>query len=172
MNDYIARVSENLAEKYAHEPEYLQCVNTMEPQAPLVGADGGIELDPVAVVGVGDAAVVHPGNQEGEHPLRLHHAGEEIQLLIPGVLRGGSDHGAYKKVTGRAESSALTGKGLTYGGSRIRQAAAGFGPGYFLGSGPERVTTLPPSSAALRHTPQLMLPKPETIRRLPSRVSP
>ena len=28
MNDYIARVSENLAEKYAHEPEYLQCVNT------------------------------------------------------------------------------------------------------------------------------------------------
>ena len=28
MNDYIARVSENLGKKYAHEPEYLQCVNT------------------------------------------------------------------------------------------------------------------------------------------------
>ena len=27
MNDYIARVSENLAQRYAHEPEYLQCVN-------------------------------------------------------------------------------------------------------------------------------------------------
>ena len=32
-------------------------------------------------------------------------------------------YGAYKRVTGRAESSALTGKGLTYGGSRIRQEA-------------------------------------------------
>ena len=41
-------------------------------------------------------------------------------------------YGAYKKVTGRAQSSALTGKGLTYGGSRIRQEAAGFGTVYFL----------------------------------------
>ena len=41
-------------------------------------------------------------------------------------------YGAYKRVTGRAESSALTGKGLTYGGSRIRQEAAGFGTVYFL----------------------------------------
>ena len=41
-------------------------------------------------------------------------------------------YGAYKKLTGRAESSALTGKGLTYGGSRIRQEAAGFGAVYFL----------------------------------------
>ena len=41
-------------------------------------------------------------------------------------------YGAYKKVTGRAESSALTGKGLTYGGSKIRQEAAGFGTVYFL----------------------------------------
>ena len=41
-------------------------------------------------------------------------------------------YGAYKRVTGRAESSALTGKGLTYGGSRVRQAAAGFGTVYFL----------------------------------------
>ena len=28
MNDYIARVSERLAKTYAHEPEYLQCVNS------------------------------------------------------------------------------------------------------------------------------------------------
>ena len=41
-------------------------------------------------------------------------------------------YGAYKKVTSRAESSALTGKGLTYGGSRVRQEAAGFGTVYFL----------------------------------------
>ena len=41
-------------------------------------------------------------------------------------------YGAYKRVTGRAESSALTGKGLTYGGSKVRQEAAGFGTVYFL----------------------------------------
>ena len=48
------------------------------------------------------------------------------------ALEVGWLYGAYKKVTGRAESSALTGKGLTYGGSRIRQEAAGFGTVYFL----------------------------------------
>lgn len=42
-------------------------------------------------------------------------------------------YGEYKRLTSRAESSALTGKGLTYGGSRIRQEAAGFGTVYFLG---------------------------------------
>ena len=41
-------------------------------------------------------------------------------------------YGAYKRILGRAESSALTGKGLTYGGSKIRQEAAGFGTVYFL----------------------------------------
>nr|WP_326189654.1 NADP-specific glutamate dehydrogenase [uncultured Oscillibacter sp.] len=40
--------------------------------------------------------------------------------------------GEYKRLTGRSESSALTGKGLTYGGSKIRQEAAGFGTVYFL----------------------------------------
>ena len=39
--------------------------------------------------------------------------------------------GEYKRLTGRSESSALTGKGLTYGGSKIRQEAAGFGTVYF-----------------------------------------
>lgn len=41
-------------------------------------------------------------------------------------------YGQYKRIVGRAESSALTGKGLTYGGSKIRQEAAGFGCVYFL----------------------------------------
>lgn len=41
-------------------------------------------------------------------------------------------YGEYKRLTGRSESSALTGKGLTYGGSKIRQEAAGFGTVYFL----------------------------------------
>jgi glutamate dehydrogenase (NADP+) len=41
-------------------------------------------------------------------------------------------YGEYKRLTGRAESSALTGKGLTYGGSKVRLDAAGFGTVYFL----------------------------------------
>ncbi len=41
-------------------------------------------------------------------------------------------YGTYKRLTGRSESGALTGKGLTYGGSKIRQEAAGFGTVYFL----------------------------------------
>ena len=41
-------------------------------------------------------------------------------------------YGQYKRISGRAESGALTGKGLTYGGSMIRQEAAGFGAVYFL----------------------------------------
>ena len=41
-------------------------------------------------------------------------------------------YGEYKRLTGRAESSALTGKGLTYGGSKVRLEAAGFGTVYFL----------------------------------------
>ena len=41
-------------------------------------------------------------------------------------------YGQYKRICGRAESSALTGKGLTYGGSKIRQEAAGAGAVYFL----------------------------------------
>ena len=41
-------------------------------------------------------------------------------------------YGEYKRLTGRAESGALTGKGLTYGGSKVRQEAAGFGAVYFL----------------------------------------
>ena len=41
-------------------------------------------------------------------------------------------YGEYKRIVGRAESSALTGKGLTYGGSKVRQEAAGFGTVYFL----------------------------------------
>ncbi|MBQ8389625.1 MAG: NADP-specific glutamate dehydrogenase [Oscillibacter sp.] len=41
-------------------------------------------------------------------------------------------YGQYKRLTSRSESSALTGKGLTYGGSKVRQEAAGFGAVYFL----------------------------------------
>ncbi len=41
-------------------------------------------------------------------------------------------YGEYKRLTGRSESGAITGKGLTYGGSKVRLEAAGFGAVYFL----------------------------------------
>ena len=38
MNEYVARVSENLTKLYSHEPEYLQCVqNWLEMIEPAVG---------------------------------------------------------------------------------------------------------------------------------------
>jgi len=41
-------------------------------------------------------------------------------------------YGEYKRLSGRSESGVLTGKGLTYGGSKVKQEAAGFGAVYFL----------------------------------------
>ena len=42
----------------------------MEPQAALIGADGAVELHPVAVVYLNLALVIHPGNTEHDDPLR------------------------------------------------------------------------------------------------------
>ena len=49
-----------------------------------------------------------------------------------GLKEIGYLYGEYKRLTGRAESGAITGKGLTYGGSKVRLEAAGFGAVYFL----------------------------------------
>ena len=217
MNDYIARVSERLAKTYAHEPEYLQCVNSwLEMIAPATEDPRYEKLDLITrmvepermfsflIPWVDDNGVTHTnhgyrvqfssaiGPYKGG--LRFHpsvtpsvvkflgfeqtyknaltglpiggaaggadfdprgKSNREIMRFCQGFMYAlyryiGADtdvpagdigvgsrevgwlYGAYKKVTGRAESSALTGKGLTYGGSRIRQAAAGFGTVYFL----------------------------------------
>jgi len=49
-----------------------------------------------------------------------------------GVKEIGYLYGEYKRLAGRAESGAITGKGLPYGGSKVRLEAAGFGAVYFL----------------------------------------
>ena len=64
----------------------------MEAQAAFIWADSAVELHPVAVAGVGVPLVVRPGHQEGDHPLRLHHAGEQVQLLIAGIVQSGVNH--------------------------------------------------------------------------------
>lgn len=49
-----------------------------------------------------------------------------------GVKEIGYLYGEFKRLAGRAESGAITGKGLPYGGSKVRLEAAGFGAVYFL----------------------------------------
>ena len=58
----------------------------MEPEAPLVGADGGVELDPVAPVHLDLPLVVHPGHPEGDDPLGLHKGLHDALFLIFGML--------------------------------------------------------------------------------------
>ena len=217
MNDYIARVSENLAEKYAHEPEYLQCVNTwldmiapaaedpryekldlitrmVEPErmftflipwvddrgvthtnhgyrvqfnSAIGPYKGGLRFHPgvtasvvkflgfeqtyknaltgLPIGGAAGGADFDPRGKSNREIMRFcqsfmyalyRYIGADTDVPAGDIGVGSREvgwlYGAYKKVTGRAQSSALTGKGLTYGGSRIRQEAAGFGTVYFL----------------------------------------
>ena len=57
----------------------------MEPQAALVGAQGAVELVPVAGVGMIVALIVLPDHTEGELPLRLHQTVQQIHFLILGM---------------------------------------------------------------------------------------
>ena len=57
----------------------------MEPQAPLVGADGGVELHPVAPVHPDAAGIIHPRDTEGHHTLRLHEPFQNAVLLQLGA---------------------------------------------------------------------------------------
>ena len=63
----------------------------MEPQAALVGADGTVELDAVAVVHLNLALVIHPGHPEHDGPLG---GGQTFQkgILPEGVLVLLDDH--------------------------------------------------------------------------------
>ena len=58
----------------------------MEPEAPLIGPDGGAELHPVAPVHVDVPLVVHPGHPEGNDPLGLHKVLHNALFLILGML--------------------------------------------------------------------------------------
>ena len=54
----------------------------MEAQTALVGADGAVELDAVAVVHLNLTLVVHPGNPEQDGTLR---GGQALQQSVPAV---------------------------------------------------------------------------------------
>jgi len=217
MNEYVNRVLNNLKKQYAHEPEYLQCVETwlemiepavddpryeqtdlltrmVEPDRmftflvpwvddkgnahtnhgyrvqfnsaigpykgglrfradvtpsvvkflgfeqtyknaltglPIGGAAGGADFDPR---GKSDREIMRFCQSYMNALYRYMGADTDVAGGDMGVSSReiGYLYGQYKRLTSRSESSALTGKGLTYGGSKIRQEAAGFGAVYFL----------------------------------------
>jgi glutamate dehydrogenase (NADP+) len=98
---------------------------------PIGGGKGGSDFDP-------------KGRSEGEI-MRFcqsfmtelaRHLGEHTDVPAGDIGVGqreiGFMFGQYKRITNRYESGVLTGKGLTWGGSRVRTEATGYGAVYFV----------------------------------------
>ena len=98
---------------------------------PIGGAAGGADFDPK---GKSDREIMRFCQSYMNALYRYLGADTDVAGGDIGVSSReiGYLYGQYKRLTARSESSALTGKGLTYGGSRMRQEAAGFGAVYFL----------------------------------------
>jgi glutamate dehydrogenase (NADP+) len=64
------------------------------------------------------------------------HIGEHTDVPAGDIGVGGREigylFGQYKRITNRYESGALTGKGLTWGGSQVRTEATGYGTVFFV----------------------------------------
>ncbi|WP_459547399.1 NADP-specific glutamate dehydrogenase [Nocardia sp. X0981] len=98
---------------------------------PIGGGKGGSDFDP-------------KGRSEGE-VMRFcqafmtelyRHIGEYTDVPAGDIGVGGREigylFGQYKRITNRFESGVLTGKGLAWGGSRVRTEATGYGAVYFV----------------------------------------
>jgi glutamate dehydrogenase (NADP+) len=98
---------------------------------PIGGAKGGSDFDP-------------KGRSEGEvmrfcqsFMTELHrHIGEYTDVPAGDIGVGGRElgylFGHYKRMTNRYESGVLTGKGIAWGGSRVRKEATGYGTVFFV----------------------------------------
>lgn len=98
---------------------------------PIGGGKGGSDFDP-------------KGRSSGEimrycqsFMTELHrHLGEYTDVPAGDIGVGGREigfmFGQYKRLTNRYEAGVLTGKGLSYGGSRARTEATGYGAAYFV----------------------------------------
>jgi glutamate dehydrogenase (NADP+) len=98
---------------------------------PIGGAKGGSDFDP-------------KGRSDGEvmrfcqsMMTELHrHIGEHTDVPAGDIGVGARElgflFGHYKRMTNRFESGVLTGKGLTWGGSRVRKEATGYGTAFFV----------------------------------------
>ena len=69
----------------AEEFEYAEIDGRVEAQAALVGADGAVELDAVALVDMDFTLVVGPRNLEENDPFRNDHSFENLFLFVYGI---------------------------------------------------------------------------------------
>ena len=98
---------------------------------PIGGASGGADFDPR---GKSDREIMRFCQSFMNALYRYIGADTDVPAgdIGVGAKEIGYLYGQYKRLLGKAESSALTGKGLTYGGSKVRLEAAGSGTVYFL----------------------------------------
>nr|WP_275263525.1 NADP-specific glutamate dehydrogenase [Roseovarius dicentrarchi] len=104
---------------------------------PIGGGKGGSDFDPK---GRSDREVMRFCQS---FMVELHrHIGEYVDVpagdIGVGAREIGYMFGMYKRLNNRYEAGVLTGKGLSYGGSRARKEATGFGTVYFVRSMLER----------------------------------
>lgn len=100
---------------------------------PIGGGKGGSDFDPR---GRSDAEVMRFCQS---FMTELHrHLGEHTDVPAGDIGVGGREigymFGQYKRLTNRYEAGVLTGKGLSFGGSRARREATGYGATYFVQS--------------------------------------
>ncbi|QVL50849.1 MAG: NADP-specific glutamate dehydrogenase [Thiocapsa sp.] len=98
---------------------------------PIGGGKGGSDFDPK---GKSDAEIMRFCQSLMTELYR--HIGEHTDVPAGDIGVGGREigylFGQYKRITNRYESGVLTGKGLTWGGSRARTEATGYGAIFFL----------------------------------------
>lgn len=98
---------------------------------PIGGGKGGSDFDPKGrseneIMRFCQSFMTELGRHIGEHT--------DVPAGDIGVGQRelGYMFGQYKRMTNRYESGVLTGKGMTWGGSRVRTEATGFGAVYFV----------------------------------------
>jgi len=100
---------------------------------PIGGGKGGSDFDPK---GRSDAEIMRFCQSFMTELSR--HLGEYTDVPAGDIGVGGREigymFGQYKRLTNRYEAGVLTGKGLSYGGSRARKEATGYGNTYFVDS--------------------------------------
>mgnify|MGYP001476164234 CR=1 FL=1 len=98
---------------------------------PIGGGKGGSDFDPR---GRSDAEIMRFCQSFMTELYR--HLGEYTDVPAGDIGVGGREigymFGQYKRLTNRYEAGVLTGKGLSYGGSRARTEATGYGNTYFV----------------------------------------
>ncbi len=110
---------------------FEQIFKTALTGLPIGGGKGGADFDPK---GRSDAEVMRFCQSFMTELYR--HIGEYTDVPAGDIGVGGREigylFGQYKRITNRYESGVLTGKGISWGGSRVRKEATGYGAVFFV----------------------------------------